>query len=112
MINIVLFVKDFEKGTELSDHLTAIDIKVAFAESIRDLPDQCQIGIVDLDDEKFGDVHFISELNSQTKMTILGYMEKMHKNSLDKLKAAGCDLVLSKASIVKNIQSLVKEILK
>jgi hypothetical protein len=45
-------------------------------------------------------------------MTLLGYMEKVQKESRDKLKAAGCDMILPKASVVKNIQSLVKELLK
>ena len=112
MNNIALFVKDFQKGTELSDRLATVNINITFAESIYDLPDQCQIGLIDLDDEKFGTVQFVSELNSQTKMTLLGYMEKVQKESRDKLKAAGCDIILSKASVVKNIQSLVKELLK
>ncbi|MEA1882108.1 MAG: hypothetical protein U9N31_06890 [Candidatus Marinimicrobia bacterium] len=112
MSNIALFVKDFVKGTELSERLTAIDVNVTFAESIYDLPDQCRIGIIDLDDEKFGNVQFVSSLNSQTKMTLLGYMKKVHKGTRDKLKAAGCDMILSKASMVKNVQSLVKELSK
>ncbi|MBT3479141.1 MAG: hypothetical protein HOA15_06855 [Candidatus Marinimicrobia bacterium] len=112
MSNIALFVKDFQKGTELSERLTAIDMEVTFTESIYDLPDQCRIGIVDLDDEKFGNVQFVSKLNSKTGMTLLGYMNKVHKETRDKLKAAGCDLVISKASIVTNIQSLVKELTK
>ncbi len=79
MNNIALFVKDFQKGTELSDRLATVNINITFAESIYDLPDQCQIGLIDLDDEKFGTVQFVSELNSQTKMTLLGYMEKSDK---------------------------------
>ena len=63
MKDIALIVKDFQKGTELSNLLTNIDMHVTFAESIYDLPDQCQIGIIDLDDEKFGNVKFVSELN-------------------------------------------------
>ncbi|MBC8346374.1 MAG: hypothetical protein ISR82_00105 [Candidatus Marinimicrobia bacterium] len=112
MKDIALFIKDFQKGTELSDRLTAIEMNITFAESIYDLPDSCQIGLIDLDDKKFGTVQFVSELNSQTKMTLLGYMEKVHKETRDKLKAAGCNMILSKASVVKNIQSLVKELSK
>ena len=112
MKDIALFVKDFQKGAELSDRLATVNINITFAESIYDLPDQCQIGLIDLDDEKFGTVQFVSELNSQTKMTLLGYMEQVQKESRNKLKAAGCDMILSKASVVKNIQSLVKELLK
>ena len=56
MKDIALFVKDFQKGTELSNMLSDIDMHVTFAESIYDLPDQCQIGNVGLDDEKCGNV--------------------------------------------------------
>ncbi|MDP6340004.1 MAG: hypothetical protein QF842_06745 [Candidatus Marinimicrobia bacterium] len=112
MNNIALFVKDFQKGTELSERLATADMNVTFAESIYDLPDQCKIGIIDLDDEKFGNVKFVSELNSQTNMTLLGYMKTVHKETMDKLKSAGCNMVISKASIVKNVQSLVKELSK
>ena len=46
MNNIALFVKDFQKGTELSDRLATVNINITFAESIYDLPDQCQIGLI------------------------------------------------------------------
>jgi len=39
MNNIALFVKDFQKGTELSDRLATVNINITFAESIYDLPD-------------------------------------------------------------------------
>ena len=112
MNSIALFLKDFQKGTELTDRLTAVNINVTFAESIYDLPDQCRIGILDLDEVKFGNVKFISELSSQTNMILLGYMEIIQKESRDKLIAAGCDLVILKSSLFKNIQSLIKELLK
>ena len=41
-----------------------------------------------------------------------GRDKKEEKESRDKLKAAGCDMILPKASVVKNIQYLVKELLK
>ena len=112
MNNITLFVKDFQKGTELSDHLATAEINVTFAESIYDIPDQCKLGIIDLDDKKFGNVKFVSELKSKTQLTLLGYMVRMHKDTHDKLKAAGCKMVFTKASIVKNVQSLVQELVK
>ena len=39
MKNIALFIKDFQKGTELSNHLVDMDIDITFSESIYDLPD-------------------------------------------------------------------------
>ncbi len=112
MKDVALFVKDFEKGTELSNQLTGIDMHVTFAESIYDLPDRCQIGIIDLDDEKFGNVQFISELNRHSGMMLLGYMEKITKDVQDKLKAAGCNMILTTASVVKYIPSVIHEIAK
>jgi len=112
MKDIALFVKDFQKGTELSNLLTNIDMNVTFAESIYDLPDQCQIGIIDLDDEKFGNVKFVSELNRHTEMILLGYMEKITKDIQVKLKAAGCNMILPTASLVKNIPSVIQAIAK
>ena len=112
MKDIALFVKDLEKGTELSNQLTDIEMHVTFAESIYDLPDQCQIGIIDLDDEKFGNVQFISELNRHSGMMLLGYMKTITKDVQDKLKAAGCSMILSTASLVRNIPSIIHEIAK
>ena len=112
MNNIALFVKDFQKGTELSDRLTTAEMNVTFAESIYDIPNQCKVGIIDLDDEKFGNVQFVSELKSKTQLTLLGYIGSIQKETRDKLKSAGCDMVIPKASIVKNVQSLVQELVK
>ena len=112
MNNIALFVKDFQKGTELSDRRTTAEMNVTFAESIYDIPNQCKVGIIDLDDEKFGNVQFVSELKSKKQLTLLGYIGSFQKETRDKLKTAGCDMVIPKASIVKNVQSLVQELVK
>ena len=74
--------------------------------------DRCQIGIIDLDDEKFGNVQFVSELNRHTGMMLLGYMKTITKDVQDKLKAAGCNMILPTASVVRNIPSVIQEIAK
>jgi len=43
---------------------------------------------------------------------LLGYMEKITKDLQDKLKAAGCNMILTTASVVKNIPSVIHEISK
>ena len=53
-MNVALFIKDFQKGTELSSCLIEHNLNVTFAESIYDLPDHCDVGIIDLDEKKFG----------------------------------------------------------
>ena len=62
MYNIALFVKDFQKGAEISKRLTSMNMNVNFAESIYDLPDKCHIGIIDLDDKKFNSIELFLSL--------------------------------------------------
>ena len=112
MKNIALFVKDFQKGTELSASLTARDMKVTFAESIYDLPNNCQIGIIDLDDTKYGNYQFISKLNDQAQLILIGYMDKVQQEIQEQMKMAGCRIVIPKASIMKNVQSLIEGLSK
>ena len=112
MKNIALFIKDFQKGTELSNHLVDMDLEITFSESIYDLPDHCEIGIIDLDEEKFSNQEFVAEVKKQSDITLIGYMDKVKKRVLDDYKSIGCDMILSKASIVKNIKKILIEMSK
>ena len=112
MKNIALFIKDFHKGTELSNHLVDMDIEITFSESIYDLPDYCEIGIIDLDEEKFSNQEFVAEVKNQSGITLIGYMDKVTKGLLDDYKSIGCDMILPKASIAKNIKRILIEMSK
>ena len=112
MKNIALFIKDFQKGTELSNHLVEMDIEITFSESVYDLPDHCEIGIIDLDEEKFSNQEFIAEVKNQSSITLIGYMHKITKGLLDDYKSIGCDIILPKASITKNIKKILIEMSK
>ena len=112
MKNIALFIKDFKKGTQISSHLVDMDIEITFSESIYDLPDHCEIAIIDLNEEKFANKEFITEIKNQSGITLIGYIDKVTKGIFDDYKSIGCDIILPKASIVKNIKKILKEILK
>ena len=112
MTNIVLFVRDFQKGTELSEKLNSINLNVSFGESIYDLPDKCSLAVLDFDDNKFNNLDFILELKTKAKIKLICYKSVLKKESHDELKNAGCDLIVTNASIVMNIENLVKNLLK
>ena len=112
MKNIALFIKDFKKGTEISSHLVDMDIDITFSESIYDLPDHCEIAIIDLNEKKFANKEFITEIKNQSGITLIGYIDKVTKGLFDDYKSIGYDIILPKASIVKNIKKILKEILK
>ena len=110
MKNIALFIKDFQKGTEISKHLA--DMNITFSESIYGLPDHCEIAIIDLNEEKFANKKFVAQIKDQSDITLIGYIDKVTKGSLDNYKSAGCDMILPKASIAKNIKKILKELSK
>lgn len=112
MIEVLLFVKKFQLGTKISEVLTDLNVSVKFADGERfglsTINENIKLVILDLDDSVFQTVAFISGLRNINKnMKIAGYMKIIHKETYDRLKAAGCDIILPKSSFVKNIHTLI-----
>lgn len=112
MIEVLLFVKKFQLGTKISEALTDLNVSVKFADGERfglsAIDENIKLVIIDLDDSVFQTVAFISGLRNINKnMKIAGYMKIIHKETYDRLKAAGCDIILPKSSFVKNIHTLI-----
>ena len=55
---------------------------------------------------------FILELKTKAKIKLICYKRLIKKESHDAIKNAGCDIIVTNASIVMNIQKLVKNLLK
>ncbi len=112
MIEVLLFVKKFQLGTKISEALTDLNVSVKFADGERfglsAIDENIKLVIIDLDDSVFQTVAFVSGLRNINKnMKIAGYMKIIHKETYDRLKAAGCDIILPKSSFVKNIHTLI-----
>ncbi len=112
MAEVLLFIHDFKLGTAISDTLTRLDHSVRFVEQ----PDQWQqlikpetrLVIIDLNDDKYLSHAIISLLKLQhPQIRVVGYLTRVQKEHRDRMKAAGCDLILTKSSMIKNIPSLV-----
>ena len=87
MNTVALYIKDFQKGTIISDRLIAMDLSVEFIDKHNLFSNNYILGIVDLDDEEFGRKEFIKDFlinkNKATAKQIedLGKLiiEKVHK---------------------------------
>lgn len=115
MAEVLLFIHDFKLGTKISDILIREDRSVEFVDDLTRWPGQLQsdtrLCIVDLDDTDFGTVHLISLLRAnRPELQIVGYFKYTVKETHDKLKAAGCNLILTRSSLAKNIPTLVKNL--
>lgn len=114
MSEIILFVADFRLGTKITEALADLNQPVKFADGERfglsDVDENTEMIIIDLDDSVFQTVAFVSGLRSMNKdLRIIGYMKTIHKETYERLKSAGCNVILPKSSFVKNIRTLVSE---
>ncbi|MFH1851471.1 MAG: hypothetical protein ABIA75_03925 [Candidatus Neomarinimicrobiota bacterium] len=115
MAEVLLFIHDFKLGTAISDTLTRMDITVEFVENPTDwlglLGAETRLVVIDLDDEKYLSHAIISLLKVRNpEIRIVGYLAHVMKETRDRMKSAGCDLIISRSSLLKNIPSLVRNL--
>jgi|TARA_B110000881_G_scaffold212735_1_gene222788 hypothetical protein len=113
MKNILLFIKDFELGSKVSSACVDAEMNVEFCDettSPDDFVEESLIAIIDLDEDVFFSIGLVSELKRHG-LKIIGYLEELKARDLKKLKSAGCDLVLPKSSLVKNLPKLINELI-
>ena len=113
MGNILLFIKDFELGSRVSCVCVDYEKNVEFCDektSPDDFIEKSLLAVVDLDEPVFFSVGLISELKRHG-IKIIGTMEKVKTKEFKKIKAAGCDIVLPRSSLVKNIPKLLNELI-
>ena len=113
MENILLFIKDFELGSKVSSACVDFEKNVEFCDdntSPDDFIEKSLLAIIDLDESVFFSVGLVSELKRHG-IKIIGTMEEVKIKQLKKLRSAGCDIVIPKSSLVKNIPNLLSELI-
>ena len=111
MIEVMLFVKDFELGSKLSSACVDLDRQIEFTDENSDpdtFSDLAKMVIVDLDEKVFSSVGLVSELK---RKGLIGCMGRINNRDASKFRSAGCDVVVTRASLVKNIPSLISELI-
>ena len=111
MNKIGIFTKDIKLGTIISERLVLSDIEFSFLERSNDLDETYGLAIIDLNEKKFQNDIFFKDITSLKNIYIIGFMKKVLKKNNDYYKAMGCNMIISSIGIVKNIQSIIKEVL-
>ena len=113
MQEILLFVKDFELGSRLSSVCIDNGKYVEFSDENTDpdsFPEFVKLAVIDMDESVFTSVGLISELKRRG-LKVIGTMEKINNRDQSKLRAAGCDVIIPRSSLIKNIPNLLDELL-
>ena len=113
MPEILLFVKDFELGSKLSSTCIDQDWQVEFSDENTDpttFPEYVKMAVVDMDENVFSSVGLVSELKRRG-LKVVGTMKQINNRDRSKLRSAGCDIIVPRSSLVKNMPSLMSELL-
>lgn len=111
MSDILLFIKDFELGSRVSSVCIDHEKNVEFSDENSDsknFPVSAKLAFIDMDEKVFSSVGLVSELKRHG-LKVIGIMNKINNRQNSKLKLAGCDMIVSKSSLIKNIPSLLSE---
>ncbi|MBH10904.1 MAG: hypothetical protein CMG74_11255 [Candidatus Marinimicrobia bacterium] len=113
MPEILLFIKDFEMGSRLSEICVDQNRDVEFSDEKTDPVEfsvHASLAIVDMDEKAFSSVGLVAELKRRN-IKVIGTVNKINNKEQTKLRSAGCDIILPKSSLIKNIPNLLNELL-
>ena len=113
MPEILLFVKDFELGSKLSSTCIDQDRQVEFSDENTDpttFREDVKMAVVDMDEKVFSSVGLVAELKRRD-IKVIGTMKRINNKEQSKLRSAGCDIIVPRSSLVKNMPSLMSELI-
>ena len=113
MVEILLFIKDFEFGSKVSSSCVDQEKNVEFSDENSkpdSFPKSVKMAIVDMDEEVFASIGLVAELK-RLNIAVIGTKKRISNKEQSKIKSVGCDMLLPKSSLVKNIPSLIGQLL-
>ena len=113
MVEILLFIKDFEFGSKVSSGCVDQEKNVEFSDENSkpdSFPKSVKMAIVDMDEEVFASIGLVAELK-RLNIAVIGTKKRISNKEQSKIKSVGCDMLLPKSSLVKNIPSLIDQLL-
>ena len=111
MNKIGIFTKDIKLGTSLSERLVNYDRKFFLLDKLEELDDTFRLVIIDLNEKDFRDELFVKSVSLHQKIYVIGITKRVLKNENDYFKNLGCNMMISSVGIIRNISSILNEIL-
>ena len=111
MNKIGIFTKDIKLGTSLSERLVNYNRKFLLLDKLEELDDSFRVAIIDLNEKDFRDESFIKSVSTNQNIYVIGIAKKVVKHDNDHFKNLGCNMMISSVGIIRNISSILNEIL-
>ena len=111
MNKIGIFTKDIKLGTSLSERLVNYNWKFFLLNKLEELDDSYRVAIIDLNEKDFRDESFVKSVSIKQNIYVIGIAKKVVKNEHDHFKNLGCNMMISSVGIIRNISSILNEIL-
>ena len=111
MNKIGIFTKDIKLGTSLSERLLNYNRKFFLLDKLEELDDTFRVAIIDLNEKDFRDESFVKGVSLHQNIYIIGITKRVLKNENDYFKNLGCNMMISSVGIIRNISSILNQIL-
>ena len=85
--------------------------KFFLLEKLVELDDSYRVAIIDLNEKDFRDESFVKSVSINKNIYVIGIAKKVVKNENDHFKNLGCNMMISSVGIIRNISSILNEIL-
>ena len=111
MNKIGIFTKDIKLGTSLSERLVNYNRKFFLLDKLEELDDTFSVVIIDLNEKDFRYESFVKGVSLHQKIYVIGITKRVLKNENDYFKNLGCNMMISSVGIIRNISSILNQIL-
>lgn len=110
-IRVLAAIPDLFFGSKVSGAARGLGVEVRFASTRQALVDgarsQPDLVIVDLDAQQVDPLGAIREIRSTKGLRVVAFASHVHVRRMERARDAGCDEVLSRASLAKNLPTLL-----
>ena len=111
MNKIGIFTKDIKLGTSLSERLVNYNMKFFLLDKLEELDDTFRVVIIDLNEKDFRNASFLKGISVNQNIYVIGIAKKVVKKENDYFKNLGCNMMISSVGIIRNVSSILNEIL-
>ncbi|MEE9166850.1 MAG: hypothetical protein V3U24_05230 [Candidatus Neomarinimicrobiota bacterium] len=114
MSRVVVWVSDFEMGTRIADAVTSLGEEAVFPQdrerSEQSLYEDAVLVIIDLSERARNALELVRSVRkNHPELRLVGIVSRVRKKIHTQGKEAGCDWVLPRSSLVRNLSTLLEK---